>query len=103
MRYVAIVLLFACSVVGQSGPANLNFESGEAGSIPQGWKAPSMSGATSPGRTVKLTQDHAKEGKFCAELASEPGAPGFGNLMQTFDATAYRGKRVRFRAAVRAD
>src|SRR5207249_10266216 len=28
---------------------------------------------------------------------------GFGNLMQSFDAAAYRGKRVRLRAAVRAE
>ena len=28
---------------------------------------------------------------------------GFGNVMQSFDAAAYRGQRVRFRAAVRVD
>jgi hypothetical protein len=101
MRYLAIVLFCVSSAFPQSSPANLGFELGEVGAVPQGWHATSPRGAENPGYAAKLTQDQAKEGKYCAELASEPGASGFGNLMQTFDATAYRGKRVRFRAAVR--
>src|SRR5262249_37657460 len=102
-RLLALLFL-SCAAIAQSGPVNLGFESGEAGALPEGWKATSpRGGAGNTGYTAKLTRDQAKQGSFCAELASEAGAAGFGNLMQNFDAAAYRGKRVRFRAAVRSD
>jgi hypothetical protein len=103
LRHPLIVTLFACAAFAQSGPQNLSFESGEAGAVPQGWKATSPRGSANPGYAAKLTGENAKEGKYCAELASEGRAAAFGNLMQVFDGTAYRGKRVRFRAAVRTD
>src|SRR5262249_61827636 len=57
------------------------------------------------GYKVQLTDEQPKEGKRCARISRDAGegAAGFGNLMQTFDAAAYRGKRVRLRAAVRAN
>jgi hypothetical protein len=103
-RYLLIVVLFAGAAFAQTGPQNLGFESGEAGGLPEAWKATSpRGGSANPGYTAKLTSDNAKQGKYCGELASAAGASGFGNLMQAFDAAAYRGKRVRFRAAVRTD
>jgi C-terminal processing protease CtpA/Prc len=102
-RYLLAIVLLAGAGTAQSGPQNLGFEAGEAGGTPQGWLATSPRGGANPGYTAKLTRDHARDGTFCAELASEPQARGFGNLMQSFDAAAYRGKRVRFRAAVRTD
>jgi C-terminal processing protease CtpA/Prc len=103
MRCLFVLLLFTCTAIAQSAPANLGFEAGEAGALPEGWKAASPRGGANPGYTAKLTRDQAKQGTYCAELASEAGASGFGNLMQSFEATAYRGKRVRFRAAARTD
>jgi hypothetical protein len=72
--------------------------------LPQGWKISNPRGLANPGYTAKLTHEQVREGAFCAELSSGDGerAP-FGNLMQNFDAAAYRGKRVRFRAAVRTE
>jgi hypothetical protein len=58
------------------------------------------------GYAAQLTEDHASQGKRCALLSGEPlkgQAFAFGNLMQSVDATPYRGQRVRFRAAVRAE
>ena len=102
MRRLLVLLFLSSAAIAQSGPVNLGFESGEAGALPEGWKATTPRGdATTTGYTAKLTRDQAKQGSYCAELASEAGASGFGNLMQSFEATAYRGKRVRFRAAVR--
>jgi Peptidase family S41 len=94
--------VLAGAAVAQSGPTNLNFEAGESGALPQGWKATSPGGAPNPGYTARLTAENARQGKYCAELAAEGQGGAFGNLMQAFDATAYRGKRVRFRAAVRS-
>ena len=103
-RYLLIVVLLAGAASAQSGPQNLGFESGEAGGLPETWKATSPRGAAgNPGYTARLSGDNAKQGKYCGELASAAGASGFGNLMQAFDAAAYRGKRVRFRAAVRTE
>src|SRR5262245_45685532 len=102
VRRLLVLLFLSSAAIAQSCPVTLGFESGEAGALPEGWKASSPRGAANPGYSAKLTRDQAKQGTFCAELASEAGASSFGNLMQTFEATAYRGKRVRFRAAVRS-
>src|SRR5207248_3858335 len=83
------------------GPANLDLEEGDLGQVPTGWFFPPLSAEA--GYSAELTDDRPKSGKRCALLSRDrkDGPAGFGNLMQTFDATAYRGKRVRLRAAVR--
>lgn len=93
-------LVFAATTVAlfaQSGPSNLSFEEGHPGEAPVGWF-----GSTA-GYAFKLTAENPKAGKYCAEIdfigAEEPARSG--NLMQSFDGTPYRGKRVRFRAAVK--
>ena len=98
MRFAA-ALLAAAALAAQAGPVNLGFEEGEPGQTPAGWR-----GSPSSGYRVTLTSHDAKSGRYCAEIASTgPAAPGAGGgLEQSFDATPYRGKRVRFRAAVRA-
>jgi C-terminal processing protease CtpA/Prc len=94
---IAGIVVFSAAGLAQTGPQNLNFEAGDAQGLPQGWKS-------SPGYTLKLSREQAKEGAYCAELARGNGQGlGFGHLMQSFDAGAYRGKRIRFRAAVRAE
>ena len=109
MRHTLARLLFTlavCATAGfaQSSPQNLDFEKGELGGVPQGWKATTPRGLANPGYTAKLTQEQVKQGTYCAELSSSEGERAYsGNLMQDFDATAYRGKRVRFRAAVRSE
>jgi hypothetical protein len=78
---------------------NLTFESGEVGSLPTGWISPT------PGYTARITSEPFSAGKRSVELASgdQAAQSPFGNLMQSFDGTAYRGKQVRFRAAVRVN
>ena len=94
---IATVPVLIGIAFAQSAPQNLGFENGPPGAFPQGWVVPT------PGYAAILTSENAKAGAHCAELSRSAGSTQgrFGNLMQTFDAAAYRGKHVRFRAAVR--
>ena len=93
----ATVAVLTSVAQAQTGPQNLDFERGKEGGIPPGWFMPTK------GYTAGLSTKGPKQGSQCAHLsASSSGARApFGNLMQTFDAHASRGKVVRFRAAVR--
>jgi hypothetical protein len=86
------------------GPANLDLEGGTLGRVPSGWFLPDP--CRDGGYSVQLSEDHPKQGKRCAVLSREVGkGPDsvYGNLMQSFDATPYRGRRIRFQAAVRVE
>ncbi len=84
----------------QTLPVNPDFEQGSLGQVPEGWLSP-----TTNGYKAELTEEQPKSGRRAALLSSVPGAAGtvapFGNLMQVIDAAPVRGRRVRFRAAVR--
>jgi C-terminal processing protease CtpA/Prc len=83
---------------------NLGFEDGKPGEIPPGWFSPSF--ARENGYTAKIVADRPESGKQAALVALEgegKDPQAFGNLLTYFDATSYRGKRIRFRAAVRAE
>jgi hypothetical protein len=86
-----------------AAPANLDFEQGELGEMPPGWRMTQAS--ASAGFGAQVTDDRPYQGRTCALVngISFSRTPLSGTLMQSFDATAYRGKRVRFRAAVRAE
>jgi Peptidase family S41 len=99
-----IVLLAALSCVAAPAPApvNLDFESGAPGEPPPGWSAP----FAKYGFPAEISAESPKQGKQSARVSgtsmpTPQGHPSFGNLMQHVDAKPYRGKRVRFRAAVR--
>jgi Peptidase family S41 len=104
---LSAALLAACLTTGTAaaadGLANPDLEQGELGQVPVGWFFPPFS--ANAGYSAKLTDDQPKSGKRCAVLSKDrdAGPAGFGNLMQGFDATPYRGRRVRFKAAVRVE
>src|SRR3954468_22970025 len=79
--------------------ANSSFEKGQPGEPPVGWLA------GPPGYRIRTTDDQPRIGNQCAVIENdtkpEPGK--FGNLLQSIDATPFRGKRVRYRAAVRTE
>ncbi|MHC4768945.1 MAG: hypothetical protein ACYTEI_09570, partial [Planctomycetota bacterium] len=75
-------------------PRTYDFERDTPGRVPDGWSVPTA------GTTAAVTAESPAQGKQCVELAKQ-GSQSFGNLMQTFDATRYRGYRVRFSASVR--
>ncbi len=85
----------------QPSPVNLDVEQGRAGQVPDGWDSPTAG----MGYAAEITEDNPKSGKRAALLQSLPEAKAdaspFGNLMQSIDATRFRGRRVRLRAGVR--
>jgi C-terminal processing protease CtpA/Prc len=84
-------------------PVNLDLEDGELGKVPTGWSFPKAS--QEAGYTARLTDANPHRGKRCVVLSRDPKAatPGVGNLSQVVLAADYRGKRIRLRAAVRAE
>ncbi len=95
-------------------PANLDFESGQPGDVPADWIArpplvSDLSGADMPayfGFHVATSEEGPRSGKRCAEISRLPGkhyGEAAGWLQQRIDAAPYRGKRIRLRAAVRAE
>jgi C-terminal processing protease CtpA/Prc len=85
-------------------PINLDFEQGQPGEVPPGWI--NSSAARNNGYTAKIVTDKPESGKqaVLVTLEGERKDPkSFGNLLTFFDATPYRGQRIRFRAAVRAE
>ena len=99
---LAIALfVLAANAFGQQSPQNLGFEVGSLGEVPKGWLSPT----SQYGYTAKLTDQNPKSGALCAviEFAGQGQPTGFGNLMQSVDATPYRGKQIRFKAAVRTE
>src|SRR5262249_14719037 len=70
---------------------------------PTGWFFPPVI----QGYGAKISGEGAKTGKRCAVVYRDPAATAgpndFGNLMQSFEAGPFRGKRVRLRAAIRAE
>jgi hypothetical protein len=71
--------------------------------MPVGWKMTAASERAGFG--ADLTDDRPYQGRSCAVVRGIgfSRTPGSATLTQSFDAAAYRGKRVRFRAAVRTE
>ena len=101
--FAGILLLPAGAQPGRL-PLNLDLEDGTASQVPAGWFVPAPS--RQAGYEARLTEEKPAQGRRCALLSRDPvkgPASSFGNLMQSFDATPYRGQRIRFRAAVRVE
>ena len=85
-----------------SGPRNLNFEEGVVGKVPPGWFVPALPRDANHLAELRRTGCRSRIG--CAVVLVPPNAPTpLGNLMQSFGAAAYRGKRVRLRAWLRLE
>jgi C-terminal processing protease CtpA/Prc len=105
---LAVFLLLPAALLGQpappAGPANLDFEQGQPGEVPPGWHLPTPS--KDAGYAAEIVAEKPESGRQAARI-SVPGElknpQMFGSLMTSFDATAWRGKRVRLRAAVRVE
>jgi erythromycin esterase len=82
---------------------NLGMEEGAAGELPAGWQG-TPADVRAPYR-VASTGERPREGKRCAVIARErsPWPWGVGKLWQQIEAAPFRGKRVRLRAAARAE
>jgi hypothetical protein len=82
---------------------NDGLEDGESGQIPPGWFMPTN--CTQDGYSLRTSDDQPLVGKHCAVVSrnSREEPTSFGNMTQGISAEKYRGKRIRFRAAVRTE
>jgi C-terminal processing protease CtpA/Prc len=93
---LASLIAAASTLTGQEiGLVNGGFEKGVPGAMPPPWQVTLGSAA--------VVTDGCREGAACVEVMPGPGsdAASPGILLQSLDAAAYRGKLVRYRAAVR--
>jgi len=97
---VVIILVWTSLVAAaETVPANSGFEQGQPGQAPDHWRVPKV-----PGYHVLVSDENPKSGKQCVTIKRGTEKPGpFGNVMQKIDAASFRGKRVRYRAAVRTE
>jgi len=80
-----------------TAPRNLRFEEGAPFRVPPGWIAPSL--PKDANYVAELRKDGCRSRDGCAVVVAPVNVPGqAGNLMQSFNASAYRGKTVRLRA-----
>lgn len=83
-------------------PYNLDFEEGSPGTLPLGWVIPGFS--VKSGYDAEISDEMPKSGNKCFLLKHfSDSLDVLGSVMQTIDARPYRGKMIRFRAAVRAE
>jgi len=87
-----------------AAPENLDFESGRPGEAPEGWLA--WSKHRRLGFEMATTKERPHSGSYSAVVRRAPGqryGEVAGSLRQRIDATPYRGKPIRLRAAARVD
>jgi hypothetical protein len=85
-----------------SAPANLDFEQGALGKLPDAWFVPALPNDVD--HWAQLRRTGCMNHDSCAVVLVPENAPvRVGNLMQSFKATAYRGKTVRLSAWLRLD
>lgn len=82
---------------------NSNFEEASRNGQPTGWIP--YTGAEKSSYSVASSEDKPFHGQRCGSIIREqaPWRWGYGALFQSLDAAHYRGKRIRFRAAARAE
>jgi tetratricopeptide (TPR) repeat protein len=85
-----------------SAPANLHFEHGVPGKLPDAWFVPAL--PSDVDHWAQLRRTGCMNGDSCAVVLVPENAPvRAGNLMQSFKATAYKGKTVRLSAWLRLE
>lgn len=87
-----------------AAPANLDFESGKQGKSPAEWLVPKQS--QNFDFFITTSDSNPRTGKRCAVINRIPDnhyGEMYGSLSQQIDATPYRGKQIKLRAAIRTD
>lgn len=98
--------LLGLPLCAHGAPENLipngDFERDRVGQAPSSWYLPPVSAEA--GYSLSVVDDAAAGGSACAVLRGKSGAQkGFGNCLESVEASALHGKRVRFSAAVRCE
>ncbi len=100
--WILFVLVGASVGLVAQAPSELatpGFEEGAVGQAPAGWRAASPGGGA-----ITTSAEGATAGEQCAVMDATESASGGRmslNLMQSLDATPWRGKRARFSASVK--
>lgn len=107
--FVFVTSLLNAQVLFQ--PYNLDFEEVTPNEMPVGWDIPGLS--EKKGYSARVSDMKAFKGNYCGEiykaeidedtLTEESLHDLFGSLMQSVDAAPYKGKKIRIRAAIRAE
>ena len=94
---------FGAAVAEQTAPANLDFESGDAGQLPADWSLAQESRIA--GYTAQLRREGCRTGNGCVAIiaGSQVKRDTAGAIFQQFQANLFKGKRVRFRAWVKLE
>lgn len=92
MRLTAVLMAVLCSFAAVA-QTNLDFEKAGEGNSAEGWRAAAG--------TYSWIGDGCEKGK-CVRVTPQQGG-AFGVTDQSFDATPWRGKLVRFRASVKVE
>ncbi|MFL5330074.1 MAG: transglutaminase family protein [Gemmataceae bacterium] len=106
---LGILALLICpdgAAAQQANPSpvqNPGFEASEPDKPPTHWFFPPV--CKQGGYELAVSEDQPFAGKRCVVMKREAkgDAEAFGNILQSVDATPFRGKRIRFKAAVRAE
>jgi C-terminal processing protease CtpA/Prc len=97
----AYLLVWPLGGTADQGLKNPDFEEGAVGAAPAGWTLTSHAGMAT------VSDDNPRHGNHCVRVgfSGHPldAAPRFFVLLQQIDATPYRGKLIRLKAAVRID
>lgn len=97
-----LLAVLAIPCAGQTAFPNLDFEQGAAGEVPPAWFVPGQLAAS--GYRAQLTREGCRTGACVIITVPAELVPNmFGNIMRTMDATPFRGKQVRLRAAIRVE
>jgi hypothetical protein len=100
MRRVVLLFCLAVPLLAQHGPVNLSFKEMRLEGTPTGWV---WNG--NPSYSVTSMDECRGPDSHCAMFRSptENVPHGGGYFMQTFNATEFRGKQVRYRAWLRLE
>ncbi|HEY1381550.1 MAG TPA: S41 family peptidase [Gemmataceae bacterium] len=106
MKPVTVVLLLAVAgpaFADRPAPVNAGFEATEPGREPSGWSLAPLSRQHE--YVARVTDQRPHSGKCCLEIKNTAGFgwAHAGRVTQLLPAEPFRGKRVRFRAWVRAE
>lgn len=111
MKYFILFLSFYTAAISQfeAAPAfqpyNLSFENAVVGALPARWTLPVQD--KEKGYYAEATVTNPYDGKYCMSLSRPLDSSGTENVsgtaVQSFDASQYIGKKVRFTAHIRAE
>lgn len=111
MKYLLLLLSFCSAAFAQfeAAPAyqpyNLSFENSVVGAMPARWTLSEE--AKGKGYYAEATVTKPFDGKYCMSIARPMDSTGTENVsgtaVQSFDASQYLGKKVRFTAHIRAE